>query len=166
MMNFKIRQFQPEDAESLARFGNNDKIARNLRNAFPHPFSIENAIWYINNYGVKPGQCVKAIAVNGEAVGTIGVIMQDDIHCKSAELGYWLGEPFWNKGIVSAAIKEMCEFIFAEYDIVRIYAEVFSYNIGSQKALEKAGFQLEGILKRSIYKNGQIYDSCIYALVK
>ncbi len=166
MIRFELREWQPEDADSITKYANNDKIARNMRNLFPHPFTIEHGRWYADTYADKPGQCVRAIVVNSEAVGAVGAIMQSDIHCKSAELGYWLGEPFWNNGIMSSAIKQLCSLVFAEYDIVRIYAEVFAYNTGSRKALEKAGFQLEGVLKKSIYKNDQVFDSYIYALTK
>jgi [ribosomal protein S5]-alanine N-acetyltransferase len=87
-------------------------------------------------------------------------------YCKSAELSYWLGEPFWGRGVISKAIKEICETAFSQYDIVRIFAEPYAYNTGSRKALEKAGFILEGVLKKNVYKNGEFYDSCVYALFK
>ena len=97
---------------------------------------------------------------------TIGVFLKNDVYSKSAEIGYWLSETFWGKGIMTDAIIQMCEMAFKSYDIVRIFAEPFSTNIASCKALEKAGFELEGKLKKSIYKNGKICDSYIYALVK
>ncbi len=152
----------------VAKYANNQKVAIKLRNIFPHPYTIEDAKSFINNCinSDNTRQCNKAIVVNDETVGAIGVFLQDDVYCKTAEIGYWLGEAFWNKGIMSAAIKQICGFAFEEYDIVRIFAEPFAYNIGSRKALEKAGFQLEGVLKRSVYKNGQILDSCIYAFTK
>ena len=167
-MNFELRQWQHTDAESIVKHASNEKIANNLRNVFPYPYTIEDAKWYIIDCinSNKTNQCRRAIVVNGEVVGSIGIFIKDDVYCRSAEIGYWLGEAYWNKGIMSSAIKEMCDSAFEKYDIVRIFAEVFAYNIGSRKVLEKSGFQLEGILNKSVYKNGRIFDSCIYALTK
>lgn len=167
-MDFELRDWQTEYAESLARHANNQAVARNLRNIFPQPYSTEDAKTYINaciNSDHKRN-CFKAIVVNDEAVGTIGILLQEDVYCKNAELGYWLGEAFWNQGIMSAAVQQICRLAFAEYDIVRIYAEPFARNVGSRKVLEKAGFELEGILQKRIYKEGGIFDSCIYAITK
>lgn len=167
-MNFELRKWQEDFAEPIAQYVNNKKVADNLRNAFPYPYTLENAKWYAN-YCITNGeekQCCRAIVVDGKAVGNISVQIKDDIYCKSAEMGYWLGEPFWNKGIITKAIMQMCEFAFENYDIVRIFAEPFAHNIASRKALVKAGFKLEGVLEKSVYKNGEFYDSCIYALIK
>lgn len=111
-------------------------------------------------------QCCRAIVVNGEAAGCIALFVKNDVYCKSAEIAYWLGEPFWGKGIMSRAIGQLCQIGFEQYDIVRISAEPYAHNIGSRKALEKAGFVLEGIMKKSVYKKGKFFDSCMYALVK
>ena len=91
--------------------------------------------------------------------------MQGDVYSKSAEIGYWLAEEYWGKGIMSIAVEKICKLAFERYDIVRIYASAFRYNQGSQRVLEKAGFKLEGILEKSVYKNGKMYDSCMYALI-
>ena len=165
---FKLRDFELSDINSIAQNGNNEKIAKNLRDTYPFPYTIEDAKSYIqiciNNNSYQ--QCVKAIVVEGEAVGSIGVFMQRDVYCKSAELGYWLGEEYWGKGIMTEAIKEICNIAFRNYDIVRIYAEPYATNKGSRRVLEKAGFELEGIFKKSVFKNGEIIDSHMYALVK
>lgn len=168
MSNFELRKWQRDDIESVAKHANNKKIADNLRNVFPYPYTLKDAEGYIKFCinGDESKQCCRAITVNGEAVGSIGVFIKDDVYCKSAEVGYWLGEEFWGKGIMSQAIKEISEFAFENYDIVRIYAEPFARNVGSRRALEKAGFKLEGVLEKSVYKNGEIGDSCIYALIK
>lgn len=167
-MKFKLRDWNYEDVESLAYQANNIKIAQNLRDAFPHPYTLEDAENYItmciNNPDIKA--YTKAIEVDGKAVGSIGVFIKDDVYCKSGELGYWLGEPYWGAGIMTEAIKKICEEVFSKYSLVRIYAEPFIYNEASKRVLEKAGFTLEGILKKSVYKNGIITDSCIYGLVR
>lgn len=167
-MEFELRKWQISDAENVAKYGNNVKIANNLRDAFPHPYTVDDARWVINEYSNndETRQCTRAIVVNGQAVGSIGVFVKNDVYCKDAEIGYWLGESFWNKGITSEAIKQMCKFAFQKYDIVRISAETYACNIASRKVLENAGFKLEGVLKKSIYKNGELLDSCIYALFR
>ncbi len=165
-MDFKLRPWRIEDAESLVSYANNSKIAANLRNAFPYPYTINDAKGYIDFcLGMKEELCF-AIEVNGKAVGSIGVFIKDDVYCKSAELGYWLGEPFWGKGVMSEAIIRICRLAFSQYDIVRIFAEPFARNMGSRRVLEKAGFELEGTLKKSVFKNGVIEDSLMYAKLK
>ena len=167
-MKFQLRTWRLDDAFSIAVYANNEKIAANLRDIFPYPYSKEDAHAYIAGVLAADDtkQLVFAIDVQGEAVGSIGIALGNDIHCKTAEIGFWLGEPFWHKGIITQSIREMTAIAFQTYGIVRIYAEVFAHNTPSRKALERAGFTLEGILKNSICKQGKIFDSCIYALVK
>lgn len=167
-MKFRLRDWHMSDAERLATYANNPKIAENLRNAFPHPYTLEDAKKFIENCinSNKSKQLCLAIDVNGESIGGIGVFRMDDVYCMSAELGYWLGEPFWSKGIMSNAIRQICKMAFHQFDIIRIYAEPFASNIASRKVLEKAGFQLEGILRKSVLKNGNIDDSCLYSLLR
>ena len=112
------------------------------------------------------GELYRAIVVDGRAAGGISVCAGGDVYRRSAELGYWLGEPFWGRGIMTAAVETMCREGFAAWDIVRIHAEAFARNAASRRVLEKAGFALEGTLRRSVYKNGEMLDSCIYALVR
>jgi len=165
---FKLEKWDLKYAESLSKHANNIKIAKNLRNAFPSPYTLNDAENYIKFCIEKEGQnqLCRAILINNQAVGSVGVFLKDDVYSKSAEIGYWLSETFWGKGIMTDAIIEMCEMAFKSFDIFRIFAEPFSTNTASGRALEKAGFELEGKLKKSIYKNGKICDSYIYAFVK
>ncbi|MHB1314060.1 MAG: GNAT family N-acetyltransferase [Christensenellales bacterium] len=167
-MDFMLRPWRITDVQPVARYANNQKIANNLRDAFPNPYTEKDAQNFIEKCIVADAsrQICYAIEVCGEAAGSIGLIVQNDIYRKTAELGYWLAEAYWNQGIMQHAIMQMCQEAFTRLDIVRIFAEPFSHNTASKKALEHAGFTLEGILKQSIYKNGQIGDSCIYALYK
>lgn len=167
-MNFELNKWHIDYANAVAEYANNKKIADNVRNVFPYPYTSEDARSYIISCAENDElrQLCRAIVINGKAAGSIGIFLRDDIHCKSAELGYWLGEPFWGRGIMSSAVKELCGTAFKNYDIVRIFAEPFAHNTGSRKVLEKAGFELEGIMKKSIFKNGVIFDSCLYALLK
>ncbi len=167
-MDFALRQLNLTDAKSIAQHANNIKIANNVRNIFPYPYTFENASAFIHDCQNSEEKCqyIRAIVVNRQAVGVVGCTRQEDVHCKSSEIGYWLGEEFWGKGIMAGAVKRITREVFQCQDVVRIFAEIFAYNAGSIKVLEKAGFQLEGKLRSSIYKNGAISDSFIYGLIK
>lgn len=167
-MDFVLRELKLADAKSIAKYANNINIANNVRNIFPYPYTIEDAKAFIDDCQNNEEKCqyIKAIVVNQAAVGVIGCTIQDDVHCKCCEIGYWLGEEFWGRGIMTEAVTRLCREVFQTQDVVRIFAEIFAYNAGSIKVLEKAGFQLEGRLRSSICKNGTIADSFIYGLIK
>lgn len=167
-MDFILRKWKAEDAAEVARYANNEKIACNLRNAFPYPYTLQDAERFIGNCvsSDETKQLFRAIEVNGVAVGSIGIFLGSDVYCKSAEIGYWLAEEFWNKGIMSGAVKQICKEALEKYSIVRIYAEPFAHNAGSRKVLEKAGFSLEGLMKNGVYKNDNVFDYCMYALLR
>ncbi len=168
MQKFTLREWKPEDRESLAKYANNEKIACNLRNVFPCPYSFSDADFYIGDCIAREGnrQICRAIDVNGEAVGSIGVFLMSDVNEKSAEIGYWLGEPFWGKGIMTEAVKRICAEAFKKFDLERIYADVFERNKGSRRVLEKCGFSFEGTLRNSVFKNGEVLNACSYSLLK
>ena len=163
-MTFTLRKFRESDLDSLLKYANNYNIARFLTNQFPHPYGEEDGRKFLPIAIAAPG--IFAIDVDGEAVGSIGVFPQSDIHEKSAEIGYWLAEPFWGKRIMTEAIKEMVKFGFQTFDITRIFARPFSTNAASQRVLEKAGFVCEARLKAALYKNGEYIDELIYAIRK
>lgn len=167
-MDFVLRKWDENDVAYLQKYANNEKIAANLRNAFPHPYTMDDAKEYILCSIAQDGkkQVTRAITVEGRAVGSIGVFFQNDVSEKSAELGYWLAEPFWGQGIMTGAISKICRYVFAKYDIERIFAEPFARNKGSRRVLEKAGFVLEGTMRNSVFKNGVLQDSCMYALLR
>lgn len=161
-----LRPWTLSDAENLAKYANNPNVARFLTNAFPHPYTIENAQSFIEMVSAQNPTSVFAIEIDGEAVGSIGLHAQSDIMCKNMELGYFLGEPFWGKGIVTEAVKQMVDYGFQNFDITRIYARPYGNNLASQKVLEKAGFTLEARIEKNIYKNGEFLDELIYAIRK
>jgi ribosomal-protein-alanine N-acetyltransferase len=167
-MKFNLREWRLNDAQNIVPLANNEKIAGNLRNAFPYPYTLDDAHLFITKsmHQNKRRQLNKAIEIEELASGSISLLTQDDISCKSGELGFWLGEPFWGKGIMSAAVEQVCEIGFGEFDMIRIYARPFAENTAARKTLEKSGFELEGIFKKSIYKNGKAMDSCMYARTK
>lgn len=163
-MFFKLRPWALTDLESLVRYANNPHIAKFMTDGFPHPYTEEAGKAFIAFATKDDPIHIFAIDVEGEAVGGIGLHPQADVHRKNAELGYWLAEPFWGKGIITNAIKEMIEFGFKTYDINRIFARPFATNIGSQKVLEKAGFVLEGRFEKTFIKHGELLDEMVYAV--
>ena len=165
-MDFILRPWTINDLESLVSNANNDQIARYLTDGFPHPYTKENGKAFIAMATKDNPIHIFAIEVNGKAVGGIGIHLQQDIMKKNAEIGYWLGEAYWGKGIITKAITEMIQFGFNTYDITRIYARPFGTNLASQRVLEKAGFTLEARIEKNIFKNGEFLDELIYAVRK
>lgn len=146
MKDFVLREWQYDDVEDISIAANNPNVAKNLRNTFPNPYSIDDAKWYVNdcisNEGKK--QITRAIVVDGKAVGSIGVFIKNDVYEKSGELGYWLSEDYWRQGITSTAVQQICKKAFSTFDIIRIFAEPFDCNIGSKGVLEKSGIYIRG----------------------
>lgn len=165
-MQFKLRPFNFNDIDSLIVYANNPKIASNLTNQFPHPYTRESGESFIKMATRHSPVTIFAIDINRKASGGIGLHPQSDIHIKNAELGYWLAEKFWGKGIMTKAVKQMVKHGFETLDINRIFARPYGSNLGSQKVLEKAGFVLEGRFEKTIFKNGEYLDELIYAIRK
>lgn len=167
-MKISVREWRKSDATSLAAALSNKKILDNLRDGPPYPYTEKDAEEYISSVlNSDPNDTFAyAIEVDGKAVGSIGAFRQGNIHRHTAELGYYLAEEYWGKGIMTSAVKQLCEKLFAETDIIRIFAEPFSYNTGSRRVLEKAGFKLEGIMKNNAVKNGKVIDMALYAYTK
>lgn len=167
-MTISIRTWEQTDAASLASALSNKKIQNNLRDGLPYPYTKKDALDYINLIlSSNPNDTFAyAIDVDGVAVGSIGAFRQENIHYRTAELGYYLAEEYWGKGIMTEAVRLLCEKVFAKTDIIRIFAEPFAYNVGSRRVLEKAGFQFEGIMKCNAVKNGQILDMALYGITR
>ncbi len=161
-----IRSWDEQDAPALARYANNHRIWQNMRDGFPHPYTAENARAFLLAVARQNPETFFAIASATEAMGGIGLTLNQDVHRLTAELGYWLGEPFWGKGIMSEAVRCFVDFAFDHFGLVRIYAEPYAGNANSCRVLEKAGFVLEGRLRGSVIKEGQIGDQLLYARVK
>ncbi len=159
-----VREWRVTDAESLAKHANNRKIWLNLRNSFPHPYTLEHAHQWIEIAQEQP-HFHFAIVVNDQAVGGIGLIVGSDVYSLSAEIGYWLSEQHWGQGIVCQAVKALVKYGFENLELLRIWAEVFEGNMGSMRVLEKAGFQPEGILRNSVFKDGRVLNSTRYAII-
>ncbi len=161
-----IRPWSPEDAVAVQRYANNRKIWINLRDVFPHPYTLDDARAFLSRVTQERPQTTFAIATVSEAIGCLGLRIGSDVHCKRAELGFWLGEPFWGRGIMSEAVAELTRRAFGMFDLKRIYAEAFADNPASARVLEKAGFLCEGRLRASSFKDGRVLDSFLYARVR
>ena len=161
-----IRPWHHADHASLVRHANSRHVWLTLRDQFPHPYTSADAeAWLV--YCAKQRVVTNfAIVVDGEAAGGIGVAPQPDVHRRSAEVGYWLGEAFWNRGIMTAALRPFTAYAFDAYDLIRIFAGVFSSNPASMRVLEKVGYTREGILRRSVVKDGQVLDQVLYAVTR
>lgn len=163
---FLVRDIGLEDAPSIARYANNPLVAANLRDVFPHPYRLEDAEAFLGVVTERDPRTVFAIAHGEGAVGVIGLTLGEDVHRLTAELGYWLGEPFWGRGIMTAAVRAVVEHGFSELGLVRIFAEPYVGNAASARVLEKAGFALEGRLRAHVIKDGRIRDMLLYARVR
>ena len=167
-MRCEIREWRMEDKKNLAALLNNKKILDNLRDGLPYPYTEKDAESYITAMLLSDKTKTFAFAITADdiVVGSIGVFRMDNIHSRTAEMGYYVGEEYWDKGIGTSAVRMVCEYIFTHTDIIRIFAEPFAYNTASCRVLEKAGFQFEGTLHSNAVKNGKVLDMKMYALVK
>jgi len=160
-----IRSYQPSDAETLSKYANNRKIWLNLRDGFPHPYTTDDAKNFISMAMSKNPETYFAICTKTEVIGGIGYSLHTDIERISAEIGYWLGEPFWGKGIVTDAMKALTQYAVNTHGLYRIYAVPYETNKASFRVLEKAGYQLEGRMRKSAIKDGKVIDQLLYAYV-
>lgn len=167
-MECKLRSWKMEDAGNLANAINNKKIHDNLRDGLPFPYTTADAEYYITAMlkADKDSTYAFAITIDDEAIGSIGVFRKDNIHSRTAEMGYYIAEAYWGQGIGTSAVQQVCQYIFENTDIIRIFAEPFAYNSGSCRVLEKSGFMLEGIMRMNAVKNGVVLDMKLYAIVK
>lgn len=167
-MDFAIRQWHMEDAAPLTELLNNRHILDNLRDGIPYPYTEEDARAFIREMlEADPGQTFPyAITAGGRLAGSIGIYRCGNIHFRTAELGYYIGEAYWGMGLATYAVQQACADVFARTDILRIFAEPFSYNAASCRVLEKSGFQYEGLLRSNAVKNGKILDMKMYARLK
>jgi RimJ/RimL family protein N-acetyltransferase len=163
-----LREWKAEDAPDLTAAINNKKVLDNLRDGIPYPYTEKDAAEFIATTlsAEMDTQYAFAICLGDKAIGSIGVFRKDNVHRYTAEMGYYIAEPYWGKGIMTEAVQKMCAYIFDNTDIVRIYAEPYAHNDASCRVLEKAGFQFEGVLRQNAVKNGQSVDMRMYAIIR
>ena len=164
----RIRKWELADATDLAMAVSNKNIQNNLRDGLPYPYTKQDGADYISAMlsADENETFAFAITVEDKVVGSIGVFRQGNIHRLTAELGYYLAEEYWGRGIMTEAVRQICQYVFEKSDIIRIYAEPFAYNAASCRVLEKAGFQYEGTLRNNAVKNGKVIDMKMYSLLK
>lgn len=164
----RIRKWDLSDAKDLAIALSNRKVQDNLRDGLPYPYTEKDGEEYISAMLLADENEVFSFAITADnkVVGSIGAFRQENIHRQTAELGYYIAEKYWGKGIATEAVKQICEYVFRNSDIIRIYAQPFAHNIASCKVLEKAGFKFEGNLRSNAVKNGKIVDMKIYSLLR
>lgn len=167
-MNCRLKKWELSDAKDLAIALSNKKIQDNLRDGLPYPYTEKDGVDYISAMLTADENDTFAFAImaDDKVVGSIGAFRQGNIHRRTAELGYYIAEEYWGRGIMTEAVKQICEYVFDKSDIIRIYAEPFAYNTASCRVLEKAGFQYEGTLRNNAVKNGKVIDMKMYSLLK
>ncbi len=161
-----LRPWRFGDEPSLEKHANNRNVWINVRDHFPHPYTRGDAMRWVQRASTDLSETVFAIIVNGSAVGSIGLVAKDDVFRKSMEIGYWLGEEFWRRGIITEAIGAISDYAFERFDIVRLYADVFEWNTASVRVLEKNGYVFEARLKKAVFKDGLIADALLYSKLK
>jgi [ribosomal protein S5]-alanine N-acetyltransferase len=161
-----VRSWRPGDAASLVEHANNRKIWLNLRDRFPHPYTARDARAFLKSVLAARPETNFAIDVDGAAVGGIAFHVQSDVERIGAELGYWLGEKFWGRGIATAAVRAVTEHALATHALHRVFALPFAHNRASARVLEKAGFTLEGVLRSSVIKDGHVLDQLLYGRIR
>lgn len=161
-----LRPWRAGDEPAIVRHANNRNIWLNLRDRFPHPYTMADAVHWVQTAAGVEAPTDFAIVIEDEPVGGIGLMLKGDVYRRSAEIGYWLGEAYWGRGIVSEAARAVTRWGFANYDLTRIYARVFSWNLASARVLEKAGYTFEARLRRSVTKEDRTGDELVYAVLR
>ena len=160
-----VRSWEMADLASLVAHANNRRIWINLRDRFPHPYTRHDGRTFLRATRGRNPETVFAIEVGGAAVGGIGFMLQHDVERMSSEIGYWLGEPFWGRGIVTEALVAVTAYAIEQHGLTRMFALPFANNVASCRVLEKAGYVLEARLRRSAIKDGTIVDQMQYAYI-
>jgi ribosomal-protein-alanine N-acetyltransferase len=162
----RIRSWRVGDEPALVRHADNRKIWLNVRDRFPQPYTLADAQAWVAHASTATPETQFAIEAEGEAVGGVGVFLQQDVERYSAEIGYWIGEAFWGRGLATTVVRAFTDYAFDAFDLCRIYANVFEWNPGSCRVLEKAGYALEGRLRSSAVKDGFVLDEFLSAKVR
>ena len=164
--DFCIRSYARGDTRAVFTYANNPNVSRHLRDSFPYPYTRRDALRWVSAALAQDVETNFAIATADELIGGIGFQMQADVQRHSAEVGYWLGEPHWGRGITTRAVAAIVDYAFGHFDLVRLYAYVFEGNVASERVLEKNGFVCEGVLRQSVFKNGRFLDQKLFARLR
>ncbi|MDR0863058.1 MAG: GNAT family N-acetyltransferase [Oscillospiraceae bacterium] len=166
-MDIALREWKLTDAADVAAMVGNRKVQDNLRDGFPYPYTVADAETFIRGMLGAERDSVYAFAIadGGRAIGSIGAFRKTNIHSRTAEMGYYVAEPYWGRGVATAAVRLICKYVFERTDIIRVFAEPFAHNAASCRVLEKAGFRLEGTMRQNAVKNGAVLDMKLYAIL-
>lgn len=164
--DLRLRPLTHEDAEELQILGNNKNIWRWVRDRFPYPFTLEDAHDYLERLSKNELRFYRAIEFEGKLVGVIGLRRREFIYRYSAELGYWIGQPYWNMGFATTTIKAMLKIAFEDWELERVDAFTMQGNEASQRVLEKSEFTYEGVKRKGMYKDGNFHDELFYSILK
>lgn len=165
LRDYVIRSYDDDDVEALLKYADNEAIARQLLDHFPHPYTEAAAHDWLRAAQEQDPEISFAIATSDELIGGIGLLLREDVFRRTAEVGYWLGQPFWGRGIATRALEKFTRWAFREFDFARIQARVYDSNPASRRVLEKAGFTLEGRLRNAATKHDRLMDLYLYALL-
>ena len=160
-----VRDWRESDGEALVRFADNRRVWRNLKDRFPHPYTPKDADAWLALARTDPAKTGWAIEVDGLAVGGIGLRPLDDVYARTAHIGYWLGEPYWGRGIMTGAVRAVSAEMLGKSRYLRLEAPVFAWNPASMRVLEKCGYVREGIMRKAVFKDGEVTDCMLYAKV-
>ena len=161
-----LRPWREGDQGSLVRYGDNRRVWRNMTDSCPHPYTLDDANRWLSIANADPRSVHLAIELQGQAIGGIGAIAGSGNAVATADFGYWLGEPYWGRGIMTAAVRATSAYALSRFGLVRLEARVFAWNPASMPVLEKCGFVREGVLQRSVFKDGEVIDSVLNARVR
>jgi len=159
----RIRSWKDGDEVSLVRNANNKRVWLNLLDTFPYPYPVQDARSWIASSASADPQLNFAIEFNGDAVGGVGLLLPGGVLARTGSVGYWIGEPFWRKGIATAVVGAFAPWVIGTHGLIRLEARVFSWNEASMRVLEKCGFRREALLEKRIVKDGMILDEAVYA---
>lgn len=153
-----LRDYREDDADRLVELANNEEVSRYMIDTFPYPYTAQDARWWIEEGCRGPGMVTKVIEVDGSFVGSVGLTRQTGWRSHLAEVGYWLGEPYWGRGVATSALRIMCGHAFAELGIHKLFAPVLAPNTASMQVLRKCGFNKVGVLTDEVSKHHRYYD--------
>jgi RimJ/RimL family protein N-acetyltransferase len=163
---YQIRSYKLSDKAAMVKYANNQNVSKNLRDSFPFPYTEKDAVKWLNLACIQNPELNFAIADPVELIGGIGLLLQPDVFRYSAEVGYWLAEPFWGKGITTKALIAFTKYAFGQFDLERLFAGVFDGNDFSVKVLENAGYKIEGRYRKAVFKDGKFKDQLMYGILK
>jgi RimJ/RimL family protein N-acetyltransferase len=163
---YQIRSYRAGDKPALLAYAGNRNVSANLRDRFPYPYTAKTADRWLRHVAAQEPETSFALAIPKELVGGIGIELGEDVHHRSGEIGFWLGEPFWGRGIVTSAVRAFTPWALEQFDLLRIWAGVFESNPASARVLQKAGYAFEGRHRSAVVKNGRTLDELVYARLR